>query len=128
MRKSDALWTVLMITALVLIVYLVDAGWLRAAVSLVPALLLAYRPFRAGTAKGEELEEGGIDRRRDLDMRGVVDELLRHIREFYLTCHLMATGKLSPDDAVEKVAQQELELNRLFARVTDQAKRSGVEG
>jgi hypothetical protein len=117
-----------MITALVLIVYLVDGRWLRAALSLAPALVLAYRPFRAGTGEEGRLEEEGMERRRDLDMRGAVDELLRHIREFYLTCHLMATGKLSPDDAVEKAAQQELELNRLFARVTDQAKRSRVEG
>jgi hypothetical protein len=35
---------------------------------------------------------------------------------------MMGTGKLSPDDAVEKAAQQELELNRLLARVTDGVK------
>lgn len=128
MRKSDAAWTVLMITVLVLIVSLVEVGWLRALISIVPAVLLAYRPFPARTVRQGALQEGEVDRRQDIEMRDAVDELLRHIREFYLTCHFLATGKLSPDDAVEKAAQQELQLNQLFARVTDQAKRSRVKG
>jgi hypothetical protein len=121
-KKADVALIVLLILVLSLAVVIVDHRWLRLAIAFVPTLLLAYQGLRAADRSGRESTSGEADRRKDLEMRAYVEELLRHIREFYLTCHMMGTGRMSPDDAVEKAAQQELELNRLLARVTDRAK------
>jgi len=122
MKKADLASVALLILVLSFAVVIVDERWLRVAIAFVPALLLAQQGLRASQEKEDDTVSGWADRRTDADMRGSVDELLRHIREFYLTCHMMGTGKLSPDDAVEKAAQQELKLNQLLARVTDGAK------
>jgi hypothetical protein len=124
MQKSDVASVVLLIFVLSFAVVIVDERWLRVAIAFVPAMLLAQQALRKSDKQSPD--EDPPDRRSDQLVRSAVDELLRHIREFYLTCHMMGTGKLSPDDAVEKAAQQELELNRLLARVTDGVKvRSG---
>ena len=122
MKKADLASIVLLILVLFFAVVIVDERWLRVAIAFVPALLLAQQGVRASSVAEEDLASRWADRRVDLEMRRSVAELLRHIREFYLTCHMMGTGKLSPDDAVERVAQQELQLNQLLARVTDGAK------
>ena len=120
MQKTDVASVVLLIFVLSFAVVIVDERWLRVAIAFVPAMLLAQQALRKSgrESPGEETP----DRRSDNLVRSAVDELLRHIRDFYLTCHMMGTGKLSPDDAVEKAAHQELELNRLLARVTDGVK------
>lgn len=120
MQKTDVASVVLLIFVLSFAVVIVDERWLRVAIAFVPAMLLAQQALKK--SGGESPSEETPDRRSDDLVRSAVDELLRHIREFYLTCHMMGTGKLSPDDAVEKAAQQELELNRLLARVTDGVK------
>lgn len=122
MKKTDVASIVLLIVILSFAVVIVDERWLRVAIAFVPALLLAQQGLRAQGGQEEDSVTGWEERRANLEMRASVDELLRHIREFYLTCHMMGTGKMSPDDAVEKAAQQELQLNRLLARVTDRAK------
>ena len=122
MKKADLASIVLLILVLSFAVVIVDERWLRVAIAFVPALLLAQQGVRASSVAEEDSANGWADRRGDPEMRSSVDELLRHIREFYLTCHMMGTGKLSPDDAVERAAQQELQLNQLLARVTDGAK------
>lgn len=121
MKKADIASMILLIFLLSFAVLIVDERWLRVAIAFVPALLLAQQGLRA-SGKEEDSGSGWADRRADQEMRTAVDELLRHIREFYLTCHMMGTGKLSPDDAVERAAQQELQLNQLLARITDGAK------
>lgn len=122
MKKADVASMVLLIFVLLFAVVIVDEGWLRVAIALVPTLLLAQQGLKTTAEDEDQSPSGWADRRTDLEMRGSVDELLRHIREFYLTCHMMGTGKITPDDAVEKAAQQELQLNRLLARITDSAK------
>lgn len=122
MKKADLASVALLVFVLVFAVVIVDERWLRVAIAFVPALLLAQQSLRAGQEAEEDSVSGWADRRTDLEMRTSVDELLRHIREFYLTCHMMGTGKITPDDAVEKAAQQELQLNQLLARITDDAK------
>jgi len=122
MKKADVASIVLLIFVMLFAVVIVDERWLRVAIAFVPTLLLAQQGLKAFADDEDKSASGWADRRTDLEMRGSVDELLRHIREFYLTCHMMATGKITPDDAVEKAAQQELQLNRLLARVTDGAK------
>lgn len=120
MQKGDFGSVLLLLLVLAFAVVLVDERWLRVLIAVVPALLLAQRAL--GGVEAETTKVGAADRRLDAATRGSVDELLRHIREFYLTCHLMGTGKMDPDEAVEKVAQQELQLNRLLAHVTDGAR------
>ena len=120
MQKPDTGSVVLLLFVLAFAVIIVDERWLRVLIAVVPALLLAQRAVYPQAQ--EEAKVGAADRRKDLDTRGSIDELLRHIREFYLTCHLMGSGRLSPDDAAEKVALQEMDLNRLLAQVTDQAR------
>lgn len=123
MKKADVASIILLILLLSVAVVIVDGRWLRVAIAVVPALLLAQQGLRASEREEEvEKTKGWTDRRSDAEMRRAIDELLHHIREFYVTCHMMGTGRLSPDDAVERAAQQELELNQLLARVTDGAK------
>jgi len=108
---------VLLLFVLAFAVVIVDEWWLRALIAVVPALLLAQRAV--GGSAQEEAKVGAADRRADIDTRSSIDELLKHIREFYLTCHLMGSGKMNPEAAAQKVAQLERKLNRLLARVTD---------
>lgn len=122
MKKADLASVILLIFVLIFAVVIVDERWLRVAIAFVPALLLAQQGLRASSEEEDDSVSGWADRRTDTETRSSVDELLRHIREFYLTCHMMGTGKLTPDDAVERAAQQELQLNQLLARVTDVAK------
>ncbi len=128
MRKGDVVSILLLILVLAFAVIIVDERWLRLAIAFLPALLLVQRALEAGREDERRHElVGAADRRMDGDTRGAVDELLSHIREFYLTCHLLGTGRMSPDEAVEKAAQKEKELNQLLARVTDTARaRQGV--
>ena len=120
MQKGDTGTVVLLLCVLAFAVVIVDEWWLRALVAFVPALLLTQRAL--GGSGQEEVLVGAADRRGDEDMRGSIEELLRHIREFYLTCHLMGSGKMDPNEAAEKTAQQEKQLNRLLAEVTDSAR------
>ncbi len=122
MKRADLASILLLIFVLVFAVLIVDERWLRVAIAFVPAALLAQQGLRATQVEEDDSASGWANRRTDLEMRSSVDELLRHIREFYLTCHMMGTGKLTPDEAVEKAAQQELQLNQLLARITDSAK------
>ena len=123
MQKGDVGSVVLLMFVLAFGVVIVDERWLRVLVAIVPALLLAQRAMSVPAQKEEDV--GMADRRDDLDTRGAIDELLRLIREFYLTCHLMGAGKMDSEDAMEKVAAQEKDLNRLLARVTDWARGKG---
>jgi hypothetical protein len=123
MQKNDIGGVLILLFVLAFAVVIVDERFLRVLVAVVPALLLAQKAL-AGGSGGDEEKVGAADRRSDPDTRGSIDELLRHIREFYLTCHLMGSGNLDPDEAVETVATQEMELNRLLAKVTDGARPS----
>ena len=123
-QKVDTGSVVILMFVLAFAVVIIDERWLRVLVAVVPALLLAQRALTAPVGAREE-GGGGGDRRVDGDTRRAIDELLRHIREFYLTCHLIGSGKMSADEAVEEAAKKERELNRLLARVTDSA-RGGV--
>jgi hypothetical protein len=123
MRKGDVWSIILLLGVLAFAVVIVDERWLRVAVAFLPTLLLVQRAVTAGREEAErEVRVGAANRRVDDSMRSAVDDLLKEIREFYLTCHLLGSGRMSADEAVEKTSRQEKELNRLLARVTDTAR------
>ena len=124
MQKRDVGSVVLLMFVLAFGAIIIDERWLRVLVVLVPALLLAQRAVLAQGRKEDKV--GAADRRAYLDTRGAIDEVLQHIREFYTTCHLIGSGEMDPEDAAEKVAKQEMALNRLLAQVTEGA-REGVD-
>lgn len=123
MQEGDKLTVILLVALIAFAVVIVDERWLRAAVAFVPALLLAQRAMSVPEA--EEEDSGPLEtteRRTDADVREHIEELLKHFREFYTTCHLMATGALEPDAAKDMASGIERRLNLLLADVTGAAK------
>ena len=59
----------------------------------------------------------------DHKAREYIETLLKHFRQFYTTCHLMAAGQLEPKEAKSRAAEIERELNTLLAEVTDVARK-----
>ena len=114
MSKNDVIEVAILMFVLAFAVVVVEERWLRVAVAFVPALLLVQRAI-GGPKKTEEAAPtvGASDRRMDGQTRTAVDRLLWQVREFYLTCHLMGTGKMTTEQAVEKTARLEKELAAL---------------
>ena len=125
MEKGDKLTIVLLLALVAFAVIIVDERWLRAAIAFVPALLLAQRAMLSVDVAepppltGHAAQAASDERRADTDVRGHIDELLKSFREFYTTCHLMATGNLEPDEAKDLAAGIERRLNKLLAEITD---------
>lgn len=129
MQKGEALSVFLMMVLLGFAVVIVDERWLRTAIAIVPALMLAQKSLMASAAKSEEAEATPRDDRRvDAQVRVHVEELLRHFREFYTNVHMMGRGELSPEEAKGWAAQLERELNSLLARITDTSRAAGTSG
>lgn len=108
----------LILLLLALAVVLVDERWLRAGVTILPALLLIQRAGaggQAGASAGAVADHPGPSSHADVEAH--VDELKKQIREFYSTCHLMASGQLAPELAKERAAITERQLNALLAKV-----------
>jgi len=122
MEKQDTGSVLILMFILAFAVVFVDERFLRTAVAFVPGLLLMQRAISAGGSKEHTGLVGAANRRFDSSMRDSVDELLGYIREFYLTCHMIGTGKITSDEAVESASEMEKNLNQLLARVTDDAK------
>jgi hypothetical protein len=126
MQKGEAFSVFLMLLLLGFAVVLVDERWLRTAIAIVPALMLAQKSLLTPASRTEESRTGsGSDRRMDADVRAHVEELLQHFREFYTNVHLMRRGVLSPEEAKGWAAQLERELNSLLARITDAERTAG---
>ena len=101
----------------------VDDRWVRAGLGLLPALLLAQRALSGtGVRSRDAPRVGAADRRGNPAVRGYIEDLLKHFREFYTTCHLMAGGQLDPEEAKELAGGIERRLNALLAEVTDAAR------
>jgi hypothetical protein len=108
-----------MVALLSFAVVLVDERLLRTAVAVLPALWLAQRALQVRAAGKETVGEAGADRRTDAEVRAYVDRLLKHLREFYTTCHLMGAKVLTAEAAEERANTIEKELNRLLAEITE---------
>ena len=127
MDKNERLSVFLMVTLLAFAVVLVDERLLRTAVAVLPALMLAQKALGMGRPAPEAPALTRPDeRRRDEEMRGHVEQLLKHFREFYTTCHLMSVNVLTIEAAEERVNNLERDLNQLLARITETAKARGV--
>ena len=106
---------------------LVDDRWVRVGLGLLPALLLAQRALSGAGVRSAEVAPrvGAADHRANAVVRDYIDDLLKHFREFYTTCHLMAGGQLDPEEAKDLAAGIERRLNELLAEVTDAARGGG---
>jgi len=130
MDKSERFSVLLMVGLLAFAVVLVDERWLRTAVAVLPALMLAQKALGVGLP--EEAPAPALtredDRRHDLEMRAHVEQLLKHFREFYTTCHLMSLKVLTVEAAEERANNLERDLNQLLGRITSTARERGVQG
>ncbi len=122
MLKQDTGSVLILMFVLAFAVVVIDERFLRTAVAFVPGLLLMQRAMSGGGSDEHSTPVGAANRRFDGSMRGSVEELLRYIREFYLTCHMWGTGKIDGEEAAEKASEMETKLNQLLAQVTDDAK------
>ena len=78
---------------------------------------------RGGRGRAKDSRLGAANRRVDHKAREYIETLLKHFRQFYTTCHLMAAGQLEPKEAKSRAAEIERELNTLLAEVTDVARK-----
>ena len=118
-QQNDKTTVLLMLGILAFAVVLVDDRWVRVGLGLLPALLLAQRALMGSGVGGDSHRVGAANRRADEAVRGYIDELLKHFREFYTTCHLMAGGQLEPEEAKSLAGAIERRLNALLAEITE---------
>lgn len=128
MNKDERISVLLMVALLAFAVVLVDERLLRTAVAVLPALMLAQKALGIGQAKTLQPPPptSGEERRRDEEIRGYIEQLLKHFREFYTTCHLMSVKVLTIEAAEERANNLERDLNQLLARITETARARGV--
>lgn len=129
MSKDERVSVLLMVALLAFAVVLVDDRVLRTAVSVLPALMLAQKALGVGQEPAPEsvAPRTGDERRRDDEVRGHIEQLLKHFREFYTTCHLMSVNVLTIEAAEERANNIERDLNQLLARITETARGRGVK-
>ncbi len=122
--RDDRTTIFFLVAVMACAIILVDDRWVRAGLGLLPALLLAQRALMgAGVGGAKDSQLGAADRREDHRAREHIETLLKHFRQFYTTCHLMAAGGLEPEEAKSRAAGIERELNTLLAEVTGVAQR-----
>ncbi len=127
MDKHETLSVFLMVVLLAFAVVLVDERLLRTGLAVLPALMLAQKALGMGrSAPAVAAVAPPDERRHDEEMRGHVEQLLKHFREFYTTCHLMAVNVLTAEAAEQRVNNLERDLNQLLARITETARGRGV--
>ena len=112
---NDKTTVFFMLGVMTFAIILVDDRWVRAGLGLLPALLLAQRAVlgmgigATGTGRPE------AERRTDAGVRARIQELLKLIRDFYTTCHMVAVGQLEPSKAKAKAQVVERRLNQMMA-------------
>ncbi len=119
MDEQPALGTILFHVALLtIIVILVDERLIRAALAVIPAMLLAQRAIGATQAKSTDDWTGVDDRRMDVHVREHVTKLLGRFRDFYAMIHLMSSGGITSDEAMARAGELEKDLNQLLEDIT----------
>ena len=116
-RENDKPTVLFMLAVMTFAVVLVPDPWARAGLSLLPALLLAQRALSGVGIGVDSRDSDSEDRRNDMDVRDRVQELLKLIREFYATCHMVAVGQAEPSKAKAKAQVVERRLNLMMADI-----------
>lgn len=129
MDKNETISVLLMVTLLAFAVVLVDDRLLRTGLAVLPALMLAQKALGVGQAPAPAAAPLTLaeERRRDEEMRSHVDQLLKHFREFYTTCHLLSANVLTIEAAEERTANLERDLNQLLGKITETARARGLK-
>lgn len=112
--------TVLFVVALLTIVVLLVDEWLmRAALAFIPAMLLAQRALNSSGAKPSEEPRSADDH--GTPVREHVSKLLEHFQKFYATCQQMASGEITPGEALTRTSDLEQDLSSLLEKVTKES-------
>lgn len=130
-QTNDKPTVLFMLVVMAFAIILVDDRWVRAGLGLLPALLLAQRALMGsglGQARGEDASDGNSrdsERRADNSIREQIQELLKLIREFYTTCHMVAVGQLEPAKAKAKAQIVERKLNTMMGHMLERIESEG---
>lgn len=119
-QGNDKTTVLFMLGVMTFAVVLVDDRWVRVGLGLLPALLLAQRALSGAGVGAQGAQGAGDERRTDLGVRERIQELLKLIREFYTTCHMVAVGQLEPSKAKAKAQVVERRLNQMMADMLEQ--------
>ena len=118
MGGGDKLTVVLLVGLIAFAVVLVDERMLRTAIAFVPALLLAQRAMRASIVPEPSPLRVDDAPSTDEEVSQHINDLLKELREFYSTCHLMVNERIAPEQAKERAGAIERKLNKILADVT----------
>lgn len=118
-QGSDKPTVLFMLAVMAFAIVLVDDRWMRVGLGLLPALLLAQRALGGGGVGAPPGPPDGEERRTNPGLREQIQELLRLIREFYTTCHMVAVGQLEASKAKAKAQVVERRLNLMMAEMLD---------
>lgn len=118
-QGSDRPTVLFMLAVMAFAIILVDDRWVRVGLGLLPALLLAQRAVGGGGVGARPGPPVGEERRSNPGLRDQVQELLKLIREFYTTCHMVAVGQLEASKAKAKAQVVERKLNLMMAEMLE---------
>ena len=106
------------VALLTVVVLLVDELLMRAALAFIPAMLLAQRALNSTgqPPSGEPTTEDQGN-----PVREHVSKLLEYFQKFYATCQLMASGEITPGEALSRTSDLEEDLSSLLEKVTKES-------
>lgn len=96
------------VALLTIVVFLVDEWLIRGALAFIPAMLLAQRALDAAGKKASH----------DALIGEPIKKLQAIFREFHAMCHLMGSGGITSEQALERSSALEKDLNLLMEEVT----------
>ena len=127
-QQNDKPTVLFLLAVMAFAIILVDDRWVRVGLGLLPALLLAQRALMGSGIGLAASAQSWNERRADDTIRDQIQELLKLIREFYTTCHMVAVGQLEPSKAKAKAQVVERKLNAMMAHMLDKVEgRSDTE-
>jgi len=104
------------VALLTVVVLLVNELLMRAALSFIPAMLLAQRALKSSGAPPSSEPISTEDQN---PVREHVSKLLEYFQKFYATCQLMASGEITPGEALSRTSDLEEDLGSLLDKVTE---------